>query len=57
MFYADDGKIGDHILDVHKSLDILRDEGPPVQYYLQPTKTVGYGRTMNSTKLTALVHA
>jgi hypothetical protein len=57
MFYADDSKIGGRILEVHKALNILRDEGPLVQYYLQPTKTLGYGRTMNSAKLAALVRA
>jgi hypothetical protein len=57
MFYADNGKIGGSILEVHKALNILRDEGPLVQYYLQPTKTLGYGRTMNSAKLAVLVRA
>jgi hypothetical protein len=56
LFYANDGKIGGHILEVHKALDILRDEGPLVQYYLQPAKELGYGRTMNMISLTALVH-
>jgi hypothetical protein len=46
---------GDRILEVHKALDILRDECPLVQTYLQPAQTLGYGRTMNTTKLTALV--
>jgi hypothetical protein len=57
MFYADDGKVGGGILEVHKALNIPRDEGPLVQCYLPPTKTFGYGRTMNSTKLPALVRA
>jgi hypothetical protein len=57
MLYADDGKIGGCNLEVHKARNILRDEGPLVQYYLQPTKTLGYGRTMNSTKLAAIFHA
>jgi hypothetical protein len=42
---------------VHKALNIQRDEGRLVHYYLQPTKTLGYGRTMNSTKLAALGRA
>jgi hypothetical protein len=57
MFYADDGKIGGRILEVHKAINILRDEGPLVQYNLKPTKTLGYGRTMNSTILAAFVQA
>jgi hypothetical protein len=55
FYYADDGKIGGCIREVHKALDILRDDGPLVQYYLQPTKTLGHARTMNPTKLDALV--
>jgi hypothetical protein len=56
-YYADDGKVGGGILEVHMALNIPRDEGPVVQYYLPPTKTLGYGRTMNSTKLATLVRA
>jgi hypothetical protein len=56
-FYADDGKIGGCNREVDKALDILRDDGPLVQYYLQPTRTLGYGRTMNPTKLDALACA
>jgi hypothetical protein len=54
MFYADDGKIGGRILEVHKALNVLRDEGPPVQYHLQAAKTLGYGRSMNSTEFPPL---
>jgi hypothetical protein len=54
MFYADDGKIGGRILEVHTAPYILRDEGPPVQYYLQAARTLGYGRSMNSTKFPPL---
>jgi hypothetical protein len=57
LFYADDGKIGGCNREVHKALDILRDDGPLFQYYLLPTRTLGYERTMNPTKLDALVCA
>jgi hypothetical protein len=57
LFYADDGMICGCIREFHKALDILRDDGRLVQYYLQPTKTLGYAWTMNPTKLDALVCA
>jgi hypothetical protein len=57
VVYADDGKVGGYFLEVHKAREILSDESPLGQYYLQLTTALGYGRAMTSTKIAALVRA
>jgi hypothetical protein len=57
ILYVDDGKFGGCIPEVRKALDILSRNCPLVQYYRQPTRTIGYGRTINPTRVADLVRA